>query len=346
MYILDTNAFYYAADISQFTYDVKKLRKLIVENDTFISSTSIYEFLTKYREDLPMIHKGGRFIRDNDIQIAVNKVDALSEEISWELWSYSKKQLAETCKKVLTVKVENESSIIAAVFDLCLFSGFYFSAYATGNEPSPFCQYVLTAIYKMFLQINTEVIRELFKEGYKGDNCEKDVRDGFYNLLDFELRMGIPYIEKAKEVIDEDGTIDVQVWLDSEDFETPTKEIAKQMCKKTSTKYLQSLGVIYKKNNNDPYLEKHLNRISGIINKRILLHPIQEYFYDTLDSIVTSGAALLKNDFLDALIMCNIQDEHIFITYDNGVIKRLEKRKEQYPKYKDSLDEINRLKQE
>ena len=39
MYVLDTNAFYYAAEISEFTYDKEKLKVLISSNDTFISST-------------------------------------------------------------------------------------------------------------------------------------------------------------------------------------------------------------------------------------------------------------------------------------------------------------------
>ena len=38
MYVLDTNAFYYAAGISECTYDVSKLQKLIEDNEVFISS--------------------------------------------------------------------------------------------------------------------------------------------------------------------------------------------------------------------------------------------------------------------------------------------------------------------
>lgn len=59
---------------------------------------------------------------------------------------------------------------------------------------------------------------------------------------------------------------------------------------------------------------------------------------------MTKGAALWKNDFLDALILCNIQDQHILITYDSGVIKRMERRKAEYPKYQESISVINELK--
>ena len=48
MYVLDTNAFYYAAGISECTYDVEKLQKLVDENEVFISSTSLFEFLINF----------------------------------------------------------------------------------------------------------------------------------------------------------------------------------------------------------------------------------------------------------------------------------------------------------
>ena len=50
MYVLDTNAFYYASEISEFTYNKEKLKELIRSNDTFISSTSFFEFLVKYKK--------------------------------------------------------------------------------------------------------------------------------------------------------------------------------------------------------------------------------------------------------------------------------------------------------
>ena len=58
MYVLDTNAFYYAAGISECTYDVSKLQKLIEDNEVFISSTTLFEFLIKFRENIDIIHKG------------------------------------------------------------------------------------------------------------------------------------------------------------------------------------------------------------------------------------------------------------------------------------------------
>ena len=68
-------------------------------------------------------------------------------------------------------------------------------------EPSGFC---------------FEVFVDVFTEGYKTDDCENYVRNCFYNLLAFELEKGIPFIERAKAVKDEDEIPDIDDWLSSE----------------------------------------------------------------------------------------------------------------------------------
>lgn len=69
MYVLDTNAFYYASEISTFSYSLDKLQRLISENEIFISSTSLFEFFIKYRNELATIHKGLRYIIDDRFTI-------------------------------------------------------------------------------------------------------------------------------------------------------------------------------------------------------------------------------------------------------------------------------------
>jgi hypothetical protein len=49
-------------------------------------------------------------------------------------------------------------------------------------------------------------------------------------------------------------------------------------------------------------------------------------------------------DSFNAIILCNVQDLHVMITYDKSVIKRMEGRKAEYPKYQESIDVINELK--
>lgn len=227
---------------------------------------------------------------------------------------------------------------------MCLFSGYYFSALSNGTEPSDFCYEILSKVCRMFAPINLDVFVEIFTEGYGTDDCENYVRNCFYNLLAFELEKGIPFIERAKLIGDNDEIPNIDEWISSEDYSHDTEKLNNKMKTRTSTDFLQRLAVNYWKNNNAPELKTYIQKIKAIFDKRVKFVALQDYFYDTLVGIMTKGAALWKNDFLDALILCNIQDQHILITYDNGVIKRMERRKAEYPKYEESISVINELK--
>ena len=345
MYVLDTNAFYYASEISECTYSVHKLKKLIEENEVFISSTSLFEFLIKYRNDIDTVHKGGRYLWDQKIKIAGNVINPLPDYFSGDIMNITESDLERLCNDILANKIDVESRFISLLFDMCLLSGFYFSALSDGVEPSGFCYDVLNKVCRMFLPINLEVFNDIFTEGYKTDDCENYVRNCFYNLLAFELEKGIPFIERAKSIGDEDNIQKVDEWVSEEDYSNDTKKLNNAMKVKKSTAFLQRLAVTYWKNNNDPELKKHISKIKGIFDKKVKHPALQDYFYDTLVNIMTHGAALWKNDLLDAIILCNVQDEHILITYDKGVIERMERRKADYPKYLESIEIINSLRE-
>ncbi|WP_300627727.1 hypothetical protein [uncultured Thomasclavelia sp.] len=344
MYVLDTNAFYYASGISECTYDIEKLQKLIEENDVFISSTTLFEFLIKFRNDIDTIHKGGRYLWEKHILLIDNVINPFPESFNGDIMNITGDELDSLCKSILDNKIDVESRFISILFDMCLFSGFYFSAMADGHEPPSFCFEVFEKVYRMFMQINLDVFVYVFTEGYKTDDCENYIRNCFYNLLAFALEKGIPFIERAKAIGDEDEIPNADEWMSSEDYSNDTEKLNNKMKAKTSTAFLQRLAVTYWKNNNDPELKKHIQKIKEIFNKKVGMTALQDYFYDTLVEIMTRGAALWKNDLLDAIILCNVQDLHIMITYDNGVIKRMEKRKTEYPKYLESVNVINELK--
>lgn len=345
MYVLDTNAFYYAAGISECTYDVEKLQKLVDENEVFISSTSLFEFLIKFRNDIQTIHKGGKYLWEKKIKLAGNVINPLPNNFTGDIINFTESELQTLCSNILENKIDAESRFISILFDMCLFSGFYFSAMSDGVEPSGFCFEVFEKAFRMFANINLEVFVDIFTEGYKTDDCENYVRNCFYNLLAFELEKGIPFIERAKAVKDEDEIPDIDDWLSSEDYPHDTEKLSNKMKAKTSTAFLQRLAIKYWKSNNDPELKNHISKLKSIFDKKVKLTALQDYYYDTLVGIMTKGAALWKNDLLDAIILCNVQDLHVMITYDNGVIKRMEKRKSEYPKYLESINVINMLKE-
>ena len=124
MYVLDTNAFYYAAGISECTYDVKKLRKLIKDNEVFLSTTSLFEFLIKYQGDIETVRLGGKYLWENHIKIASNVINPLPEHFTDDLINITESQLQLMCADVLENKIDVESRFTALLFDVCLFSGY------------------------------------------------------------------------------------------------------------------------------------------------------------------------------------------------------------------------------
>lgn len=345
MFVLDTNAFYYASGISNCTYDITKLQQLIDDNDIFISSTTLFEFLIKYRNDISTIHKGGKYLWENKIKCASNIINPLPEGFTYDIANITESELQKVCKTILNNKIDVESRFITILFDMCLFSGYYFAIMSSGKEPCSFCFEVMEKVYKLFAAINLDIFVDIFTEGYKTDDCENYVRHSFYNLLAFELQQGIPFIERAKSVSDLQKVPDIDEWLPSQDYAIDVETIINKIKEKSSTAFLQRLAVTYWKSNNDPELKKHIQKLRSIYDKKIKYIALQEYLYDTLSNIMAHGAALWKNDLLDAIIMCNIEDKHILVTYDNGVISRLEKRKNEHEKYLESLKYIKSLKQ-
>jgi len=105
-------------------------------------------------------------------------------------------ELNELCHKILANKIDIESRLITILFDMCLLSGYYFSAMSSGKEPSSFCFEVLEKVSRMFTEINLEVLVNIFTEAYKTVDCENFIRDSFYNLLSFELEKDLDDEEK------------------------------------------------------------------------------------------------------------------------------------------------------
>ena len=347
MYVLDTNAFFYAAEISKCTYDISKLQNLIDDNEVFISSTTLFEFLIKYRNNIDVIHKGGTYLWKKQIKIAGNKINPLPEEFIGNItniMNINESELDSLCNHILNNKIEVEGKFISLLFDMCLFSGFYFSVMSDGEKPSEFCIDIFRKIYVLFSVANDKFFMDAFTEGYATNDCENYVKDCFYNLLADELEKGIPLVERAKEINDNEIS-NMDQWISLKGYSNDIGKLSNKMKTKTSTAFLHRLAVKYWNNNDDPELKNYIQEIKKTFDKKIKLRALQDYFYDTLIGIMTRGASIKKNDLLDAIILCNVQDAHVMITYDNGVIKRIDKRKSEYSKYLESINLINQLKQ-
>ena len=344
MYVIDTNTFYYACEFSEFTYDLEKLKSFIRDNDIIISSTSLFEFFVRYKDDIDTIRKGSKYLWENHIKILFNIFNPMPEHFIDDIVNISETQYQLMLSEIINNKIDVESRFTTLIFDACLFSGYYFTAMSDGKEPCKYCFGALDAIYKLFTNCVNDVFRSMYTDGYKTNDCENYIRNSFYNLLSFMLEKGIPFIENAKNVTTDVEFTNPDIWFTIDEYHQLSKQLSLQLGKKTSTAFLHQKAVTYWKKNNDPQLKQYIQKIKGMFDKRIQYEALQDYFYDSLANIMVSGAALRKNDFLDALIMCNMQDQHQLVTYDGGVIKRMEKRRNQYKKYDESLKTIDILK--
>lgn len=206
-----------------------------------------------------------------ETQMMIETVRSAISRLNAEERDIIESELQTLCSNILENKIDAESRFISILFDICLFAGFYFSAMSDRVEPSGFCFEVFEKAFRMFANINLEVFVDVFTEGYKTDDCENYVRNCFYNLLAFELEKGIPFIERAKTVKDEDEIPDIDDWLSSEDYSHDTEKLSNKMKAKTSTAFLQRLAIKYWKSNNDPELKNHISKLKSIFDKKVKL---------------------------------------------------------------------------
>lgn len=335
---LDTNAFYYAAGLSNGDIETEKLREYISQNEVAISSVSFYEFLTKFKNEIDKIHKGSVFLSDKHIKIAYNKYFQYHDELRCDFTNISEQELGSVMKIILTNKIDVESRFASIIYDLMLFSGLYFYFMPEGESASDIKGHIFETCFKVFALSSLEVFREIFKEGYDIDNCEKYVRNATKNLLEFSYSVLLPVLDAAIEVQTEE---EFRELLDKFDFmgsaEIQSKRI--QRCD-SSIVYLSKMATKYNKSSKDSSLVNYLEKITQPIIKKIPEKALQEYLKEIASKCCKNGSAFMKNDILDAIILCNIENEHQLITFDNGLLEHMRKYKENRPTYKSSLELI------
>ena len=96
VFVLDTNAFYYASGISNCTYDITKLQQLIDDNDIFISSTTLFEFDEKTGTVLKYNGNSSKIVIPFQINgVTVKKVGPIGRDL------YTKNNEYQNCEDLL-----------------------------------------------------------------------------------------------------------------------------------------------------------------------------------------------------------------------------------------------------
>lgn len=339
MVFIDTNAFYYALQIStNESVDDEKLRKFIIENDVAISSVSFFEFLTKYRSNIEVIHKGAQFLYDNKIKLAYNKYFPYTKILDCDYCNITGNELKQVMNKVLEIKIDTESRFASLTFALLLFSAFYFYYIPEGEKASDLKKHIFHTCFLVWTQDNLDVFKSIFEDGYKTDDCEKEVKNAIRKLLEISLSISFAIFDAAKDVKNEDEFKDL---IEKTDYISLSKNKIKKIQKvDTSIVYISRLAKIYNDISGDTQSTAYLSELSKPITKKIQEKGLQEYLCEIVAKSCKNGSPFLKNDILDAIILCNIDEEYKIITFDNNMKEHMQKFSDTRSTYKSSIELI------
>lgn len=340
MVFLDTNAFYYVAKISEIeSVDVESLQKYIEQNETAISSVSFYEFLVKFRNSIETIHKGCNYMAENHIKVAYNKYFPYSDELNCDFTSITEEKLNQILEVVIAKKIDVESRFASIVYTFMLFSASYFYFVPEGESASDLKKFIFGSCIKLWTKDNLDVFKEIFAEGYASDNCEKVVKNAVRNLLEFSLGITFPIFDAAADF---DTIEQYHDLINDFDFMDSAEGQFKKMKKcDTGVVYLSKLAKKYNDAPKDQKIVKYINDLMDPIDKKIREKGLKEYLREIADKSCRNGSPFLKNDILDAIILCNIENEYEMISFDQGMIEHMKKYSEERETYKKSLNTIN-----
>lgn len=339
MYLLDANPLYYAAGLSQPSFDTTSLIDFVMREECCISSTTLCELLANRRNSIEQVRVVGQFMVNAEISIAVTALNPFPGEMADCLSSICPEELDLVREYAFLHKIEHESRYASAVFGACLVLGLYFyietrfSGCDVGRIAA--CVKAVNSEYSMQL-------RSCFKEGYCRDDPEKYISRRFSRLLAQAFGVTLSVLS-----LTEDGS---QVFdLDNQELISILMEEGERICQKIES---NSLGVWLKKQTNRYKREMGIDRYL-IFEKGIFeaLGPLGcpkellNYLSRTLEKIVERGGVYKKNDFLDAVVLACLNSDGIdaAITFDGGLVGIMRENSNRNLKYQRSLSLVEEL---
>lgn len=191
-------------------------------------------------------------------------------------------------------------------------------------------------------ETNKDLFEYIFSEGYKTDDCENYVRRKFHNMLAFYFQVFIPICEAAKNI---ESTISLEDFMKQHDWDSLSQKLTIKINREdVPTTYLSKIARKYWRESRDDHLEDYFTKYTQTICKVIKDISLQEYIVDIVRQCCIEGGAFWKNDILDALILCNLQEENTIVTFDKGAISHMEKHRFDREMYDLSLKTITMLK--
>ena len=345
MTFLDTNAFYYVAELS---YDpninIDELLNYVRREEIALSIVSLNEFLVKYKASKEKLDVGLSFILENNFLICNNKYfqrkydDILIDKngrISYHSNLLSDNNWDRYVKKAIKGKIECESYFAWVVFILILFSSYYFYAENRFISDNYCFNDFIIRCYKMWSD-SLEFFIEAFTNGYNSTECEKVVKNKMKDILELALCISLPLFDATKECKSYDEIKNViSGFKFMEEYQKQKFKINKTQ-NDTSITFLSKLARNYSKTIGEKSYLEYINVISSLLDNRFCEKDIKNYLLSIVKDCFNNGSPFMKNDILDAFILCGLGGGQKIITFDNGM-KEYMKKYRGLDNYNDSL---------
>lgn len=344
--ILETNALYYAANIS--TNNKVNLTKLKEEikkaQHIYVSSVTIFEALHYFRNRSNDMRRLVAFIKQNQIQVLQQDLLPIKNNIIDELCKIRQEDLLDIYKKIFIKKIELEVQYTGAILNLLFFTFLFFYIGEKNSEPSGRFGSFLIEITRLIRKINEEVLFELYSSGYNSDDCDTYIKNAFYDLLEYNLQEYIPLIEPF---IQAESKEDFDCLLNRFDFDEIIKsaeKIRKKIHKKPTTIiYIQKFLHSYEKNKQSNAIKGYLDEFILTNTEKIPQFAMKMLINESIQRMVKNGCSFRKNDISDRLIADHITNNRLLITFDEGFKDFCNRHSKVNRGYEDSFNLSNKL---
>ena len=356
MLILDTNALYYACGLSASPTSVD-VNKLLQEIDTAgkvaISSITFVEFLTKYRHKAKIVRHVCTFMSQHHIDIINNFYFPLAPNTIHKYRKIRQNAFDEEYKQLFERKIDIESRFCTLIFLLVLISETIFECNIDpANLSTPVFTFLSNIFKSLYVPTFGSVFNTIYRDAYKTDNAENDIRQAFYRLLNTFIPLTMPI---CQQVIDVDRKANVGDIVDLEEIirSYNSEEWTNKMCsyqqkiKKLSTpaQFVFKCGIKYGKKINDKHLHFLLTGLENSICKIVNCRSLNEYIFLIVRNCISNGGSFQKNDINDALILSDLTSDDVVISFDGGMHSHMKKYSSQRPEYQNSITLIQQLRE-
>ena len=344
MTFLDTNAFYYSADISYNpTVNTNKLKAYIKTHKMALSVISLHEFFVKYRSDINVIKKGFSFLSNNEFTVAYNKYFDAKGELGTDVLHMSEDDLGKYVNLIIDKKVEAESYFAWLLYSLIVLSAYCFFLETSEISFGKLEHTILEMCKDIFLITCRNEFKNYFIQGYESKNCNKLVYHEIDKKINDTLCKSFSFFDQISQCTSMESIMTVITsfpsnLLNEQKYSDQISEYD------NSILFLRKLTKLYKNKKGEKEYKEFLEGALILLNNSIFDKSLNDYLFYLVDNCCTRGCTIMKNDILDSIIICGIEDNYKLITFDKKMNDFLEQYNTKYKTYSESIDLINQMK--